>query len=81
VKFDGEWSGSISAGGSSRSISGSGTKTIEVKESPTTISVSAQKSGDSSEKLTVQILKNGDVVKEASTTAEYGVAQVTYSDF
>jgi hypothetical protein len=30
--------------------------------------------------LTVQVLESGEVLTEASTTAEYGVAQVAYSN-
>lgn len=81
VLYDGEWQGSISAGGSSKSIEGTGTKTVSIDGSPDIISGNAQKQDDSSAKLTVQILNNGEVVKETSTTAEYGVAQVSYSSF
>ena len=35
-----------------------------------------QKSGGGSGTLKVEILKNGKVVKEASTSAEYGVVSV-----
>lgn len=81
VQYSGEWQGSIGTGGSVRSIDGTGSKTIAVEGSPTAISVNAQKQDDGSDELTVQILKDGEVVKEASTTAEYGVAQTTYSNF
>ena len=43
------------------------------------ISANAQKKDGSSNELTIQILKDGKVVKESSTTAEYGVAQVSAS--
>ena len=43
------------------------------------ISANAQKQDSSSDNLTIQILKDGKVVKEASTNAEYGVAQVSAS--
>lgn len=81
VLYDGEWQGAISAGGSSRSIEGTGTRSVSIDGSPDIISGNAQKQDDSSSKLTVQILNDGEVVKEASTTAEYGVAQVSYSSF
>ena len=38
-----------------------------------------RKKDGSSNELTIQILKDGKVVKESSTTAEYGVAQVSAS--
>lgn len=81
VEYNGEWQGSVSAGGSSRSIEGTGSKTIDIDGSPDIISANAQKEDDSSDELTIKILKDGKVVKEASTTAEYGVAQVTYSNY
>lgn len=81
VQYSGEWQGSIAEDGSSRSVQGTGTKTIEIEGSPDTISANAQKQDDSSDELVIQILKDGEVVEETSTTAEYGVAQVSYSDF
>ena len=81
VNYEGEWQGSLNAGGSARSIDGTGSKKVELEGSPSIIAGNAQKKDDSSQKLTVQILKNGEVVKEASTTAEYGMAQVSYSSF
>lgn len=81
IQYNDAWQGSISTGGSSRSISGDGTKTIDIEGSPNIISVNAQKQDDSDEELTVQILENDEVVKEASTTASYGLAQVSYSNF
>lgn len=82
VSYDGEWQGAINAGGSSRSVDGSGTETFDIrKEDPMTIGANAQKKDDSGAKLTVQILKDGDVVAEQSTTSEYGMAQATHSNF
>lgn len=81
VQYSGEWQGSIGTGGSVRTVDGTGSKTIAVEGNPTAVSANAQKQDDGSGELIVQILKDGEVVKEASTTAEYGVAQVTYSNF
>jgi hypothetical protein len=86
VEYDGEWQGAISVTGdgssSTRSVSGSGTTTIEVEQSPVQIiSANAQKQDDSGATLRIQILRNGDVVAEATTDAEYGVAQVSESFF
>lgn len=81
VTYDGQWQGSLTTGGSTRSIDGSGTREISVEGSPDVISGNAQKQDDSDRKLTVKILQNGDVVKEASTTAEYGLAQVSYTSY
>ncbi|NEU55497.1 hypothetical protein [Halorussus sp. MSC15.2] len=82
VVYDGEWQGSISAGGSAKSIQGSGTKTVDISGEPNIVSANAQKKdGGGDAKLTIQILKDGEVVKKSSTTAEYGMAQTTYSPF
>lgn len=75
------WSGSIAADGSSRSVDGSGEETFEVDGDPMSISANAQKQDDSSDELVIQILQDGEVVSEQSTTAEYGVAQTSYSGF
>jgi len=81
ISYSGEWQGSIASGGSSRSVQGSGSDTIEIDGSPEIISANAQKQDDSSDELTIQILQDGEVVKESSTSAEYGVAQVSFSNF
>lgn len=80
VIASGDWTGAIATGsGDTRSIEGSGTKIIDVEGSPSIVSANAQKQAANSETLTVQILMDGDVVAESSTSAEYGTAQVTTS--
>jgi hypothetical protein len=81
VEYEGEWSGTITAGGSSRTVEGDGSKTFDIQGTPDIISVNAQKQDDNNDTLTVQILKDGDVVKEGSTSAGFGVASITYSNF
>ena len=51
--------------------------TFDIPSNTTFVSVTAQKMDESSDKLTVQILKDGQVVAEKSTTAPYGVADVS----
>lgn len=79
ITYDGDWAGALSVsssgGSTSRSISGSGDKTITVYR-PDVISVNAQKQDDRPTRLTLQILHNGRVVAESSTWAAYGVAAV-----
>ena len=41
------------------------------------ISANAQKTDSGSGTLTIQILKDGKVIEESSTDAEYGVASVS----
>ncbi|MFC4550293.1 MULTISPECIES: hypothetical protein [Halorussus] len=82
VVYDGEWQGSISADGSSKSIQGTGPKTVEVKGNPSIISANAQKKDKGAGKdLTVKILRDGEILEESSTEAEYGLAQVTASEY
>jgi len=76
ITYSGSWSGALSTGGSTKSISGSGEEKIDIKESGM-VSVNAQKQDASSRELTVQIVKDGKIVEEATTDAEYGVAQVS----
>lgn len=81
IDYSGEWSGAIGGDGSTRSVDGSGTETFEIDGNPSIITANAQKQEANSDELVVQILEDGEVVKENSTTAEYGLAQVTYSNF
>ena len=77
VSYDGEWQGAAGAEGSTNSISGTGDKTIDMDKDAHIVSVNAQKMDGSSSTLTVQILKDGKVVKESSTDTQYGVASVS----
>jgi hypothetical protein len=77
ISYDGEWSGAVSGEGSIRSVQGEGTKTFQIKGEPFVVSANAQKRDGGSGTLTVQILKNGEVIKESSTDAEYGIASVS----
>lgn len=79
IIYDGEWSGAAGDVSSINSISGSGDETIDMPDDASLISANAQKKDGSSNELIIQILKDGKVVKESSTTAEYGVAQVSAS--
>ena len=79
IIYDGEWSGAAGDVSSINSISGSGDETIDMPDDASLISANAQKKDGSRNELTIQILKDGKVVKESSTTAEYGVAQVSAS--
>lgn len=77
IIYNGDWSGAAGDSGSINSISGSGEETIDLDDNAMIVSANAQKQDASGETLTIQILKDGNVVKEASTDAEYGVAQVS----
>jgi hypothetical protein len=68
-----------------RSVQGTTPQDFPVKNVDTgafsmdVVSGNAQKMGAGREKLTVQIVVDGEVVKESSTTANYGLAQVSWS--
>lgn len=83
IIYSGSWQGalSVTGGGSSQSesVSGTGTEMIEITGDVDIISVNAQKQDDSTEEITVQILHDGEVVSEASTSSAYGVAQTGQS--
>lgn len=77
ITCKGKWSGSIGVGTSISSYSGKGDKIINLDGSSSDIvSASIQKQSDSNGKLKVEIIKNGKVVKEASTTSAYGVVSL-----
>ena len=77
IIYDGEWQGAAGDLGSTNTIQGTGDKTIDLDDDATIVSANAQKMDGGSGKLTIQILKDGKVVEESSTDAEYGVAQVS----
>jgi PGF-CTERM protein len=80
VAYGGDWSGNVGTDGSSRSVDGSGTETIDIDaQEGDIVSANAQKDDDSSDELSVQILRDGDVIQQTNTTAEFGVATVTTS--
>lgn len=85
VIYSQEWSGAISytndGSSTSRSVDGSGTTRFDIPAGAEVVSANAQKQDDSGQELTVQIIDESGVVAESSTTAEFGVAQVSESFF
>jgi hypothetical protein len=83
IDYRGSWQGAVSltGGGSSTSetVSGSGATTIEITGEPDIVSANAQKQDGGGGTLTIQIRHEGEIVAQASTSAEYGVAQVSES--
>lgn len=77
ISYDGEWQGTVGTSEGTRTVQGSGTETFSIDSSASIVSANAQKMDDEGGELTVQIVVDGDVVAEQSTTAEYGVAQVS----
>ncbi|MCX2818117.1 hypothetical protein EGH25_01945 [Haladaptatus sp. F3-133] len=79
VEYSGSWTGAVSAGGNTRSTQGQGTTELDISGSPSIISANAQKQEANRETLRIQVLEDGTVVSESETSAEYGVAQTSYS--
>ena len=80
IDCQGEWSGSYSDVNGVESIHGKSPKTIPFPDAEGTISVFAQMEDDAfNSSLIVEILKNGEVVKSASTTAAYGDVSISYT--
>jgi len=85
VEYSGEWQGAYGDQTEITSWSGQGTKTITLNrpnqaEGIWIISANAQKMDGSGNTLRIVIMKtDGTILKEGSTTASYGVAQIAYS--
>ena len=77
VTCDGDWQGSVGVGSSQASYSGSGDKLINLDgDSSDIVAAAIQKQDSGDGKLKVEIIKDGKVVKDASTTSEYGVVSL-----
>lgn len=74
VIYAGSWSGSIGSESGSRSVEGVGDQVLDVSGS--IVSAVIQKHDGGGGKLTVQLLNGNKVVKEESTSAQYGAVSV-----
>lgn len=73
-----EWSASVGDTDTSTMYEGSGDDVIEIDGSQyDTVAAAVQKKTGGSDKLEVEILKDGDVVDSESTTKDYGVVTVS----
>lgn len=77
ILYDGGWQGALGTESEQRSISGQGDSHLPVDNNATIISGNAQKQDGGSGTLTVQILVDGEVISKQSTSAEYGLAQIS----
>ena len=80
ISYQGEFYRTVATGDSTRSANESGTVQLDVPDDPGRLAVNAQKRDESSKELVVQILADGEVVAEASTTHEYGSAHIGLTD-
>jgi len=85
VEYSGEWQGAYGDQTGITSWSGQGARTITLSrpsqaEGIWIISANAQKMDGSGNTLRIMIMKtDGTILKEGSTTAAYGIAQIAYS--
>lgn len=78
ITYPGEWSASIGDQKDSTSYTGTGDEVIDIGESRYDVLAAAvQKTKSDSDKLEVEIIKDGKVLDSDSTTKEYGVVTVS----
>jgi hypothetical protein len=73
----GAWSGAYYNDGTPVSVNGTGSTIITVNNPGSNVSTSIQKRDGTTEKLKVEILKNGDELTAGSTSAAYGVIEIS----
>lgn len=87
VEYSGNWQGSFGTESGQRSASrrsasfgapeGFDTSYVNIDGDANIVSANAQKQDDSNDELTIRIINKNGVYAEQSTSADYGVAQVT----
>lgn len=77
INYSGDWSGAISDSSGTRSIDGSGEKTINLGNITGAVAANVQKGDSSSETLSVIIKQGGETLKSESTSSEYGVVAIS----
>lgn len=78
IIYEGSWIGSIKDQDGTRTISDSGNESFSA--SGGVISANAQKQDTTDREITIQIVVNGEVERERSSTSKFGIVQVTYGD-
>ena len=73
----GAWSGAYYNDGTPVSVNGTGSTIITVNNPGSNVSASIQKRDGTTEKLKVEILKNGNQLTTGSTSAAYGVIEIS----
>lgn len=84
VEYNGDWQGAYGDVYGIVSWNGNGAKTVTLNRPSDgylwVVSANAQKMDDLNEVLAIKIMKtDGTILKQASTSAPYGVAQVAYN--
>jgi hypothetical protein len=76
VQYAGEFTGSYGTAGNVIGISGTGELIRQIPTSDGIVVANVQKADGSSDKLVVQVYKNGVIVQERSTTTPKGIAEI-----
>lgn len=77
ITYYGAWSGAYYNDGTPVSVNGTGSTIITVNNPGSNVSTSIQKRDGTTEKLKVEILKNGNELTEGSTSTAYGVIEIS----
>ena len=81
ISYSGEWSGAIADSSGTRSIEGTGDKTINLGNIDGAVAANAQKRDSGSGTLTISLKQNGKTLEKDTTSSDYGMVQVsTYID-
>lgn len=78
INYPGEWSGAIADSSGTRSIEGTGSKTIDLGNIDGAVAANAQKRDSGSKTMTISLNKGGTTLETQSTSAEYGVVSVSH---
>jgi len=76
ILYDGEYTGTYGIAGSVSSVADKGEKLLQVPTSDGIVVASIQKVDGSSDKLTVEVFKDGEIVQQRSTVAPKGIVEI-----
>lgn len=80
INYVGSWSGHVETDGGGQSIEGHGTGTVTITGYPSVVSITVQKREEryGASTLSVELWIGGEKVREAQTSAEYGVVNLSH---
>lgn len=78
INYPGEWSGAIADSSGTRSIEGTGSKTIDLGNIDGAVAANAHKRDSGSQTMTISLTKGGTTLETQSTSSEYGFVSVSH---
>lgn len=78
IIYHNSWQGNYGDESGQQSINGNGVKKYQIDYPSGPLVVLIQKQDDSNSKLTIEIMKGGEVLATKSTTSPYGIVTLTY---